>query len=173
MNLRPTLAALAGLGLGLAVGGWPRPPSRDEEVLRLLQAQARQLEVLEGKLRAPPGEHCTLTLPPGALDTQALRAELARLIKEELRAATAAVPATPEPAAPPPPPSPVQLEARRQVDRLIDAALTSRKWGPTQAEEFRQLLTQLTGPQSQEAIDRLLRTLNSGQIDVQTGGAPF
>jgi hypothetical protein len=173
MTLRLMLAVLAGLALGLALGGGLHPPARDEEVLRLLQSQARQLEALQGQFQAARSERCAVSVAPGAVDTQALGAEVARLLKEELRAGTTAAPTPAEPPAAPPQPSPLQLEARRQVERLIDSAQSSRQWGPSQAEEFRQLLPQLTGPQRQEAIHRLIVLLNSGQVDVQTGGAPF
>jgi len=145
MTLRWMLAALAGLALGLALGRGLHPPARDEEVLRLLQAQARQLEALQGQLQAARGEHCAVSVAPGAVDAQALGAEVARLLKEELRARTAAAPSPVEPPAAPPQPSPLQLEVRQQVDRLIDSTRLSRQWGLSQAEEFRQLLSQLTG----------------------------
>ncbi|WP_309894605.1 hypothetical protein [Archangium sp.] len=167
------LAAFAGLALGLALTGGVHPPARDEEVLRLLQAQARQLEALQGQLQAARSAHCAVSVAPGTVDVQALGAEVARLLKEELRARTAAAPTPVEPPAAPPQPSPLQLEARRQVDRLIDSARSSRQWGPSQAEEFRQSLPQLPGPQRQEVIHQLIVLLNSGQVDVQTGGAPF
>lgn len=173
MTLRLTLAVFAGLVLGLALGGGLHPPARDEEVLRLLQSQARQLEALQGQLQAARSAHCAVSVAPGTVDTQALGAEVARLLKEELRAMTAAAPTPVEPPAAPPRPSPLQLETRQQADRLIDSTRLSRQWGLSQAEEFRQLLSQLTGPQRQEVTHRLIVLLNSGQVDVQTGGAPF
>jgi hypothetical protein len=137
-------------------------------------------------LAASDSSFCTLLdggLPPlstppvppvDGLPPVPLRAELARVLREELDArgvGAVSRPREPEPA--PPPPAPQSVAALEGAHRLIEDAVRSRQWGEQQAQEMRRLLIDMTPAQRQEIIPRLTQALNSGGISVTRRGQPF
>jgi hypothetical protein len=70
-------------------------------------------------------------------------------------------------------PSPESLAALEQGQRLLDDALRTRRWGDAQAEELRSLSAALTFHQQQQLTQKLIVSINRGDLVVETTGFPF
>lgn len=152
-------------GGGFLAGRMSAAPSGQEEVLRELRQQRELLTALLSRSEA--GSSPTRGAPAGgAVDVQGLRAEVARAVREELKAAGAErLEPREEPA--PAPPAPKAVAAHQEGLRLIDEATRSRRWRDEDAHALGRLLVDMTPAQRQEVIRRLTTTLNAGGIDVQ------
>ncbi|AKF84589.1 hypothetical protein MFUL124B02_01250 [Myxococcus fulvus 124B02] len=71
------------------------------------------------------------------------------------------------------PPPAENLAAAREGQRLVEAELRVKRWTSEDAQAFRTALVDMTPDQRTEALRRLLTTINSQALSVQTGGAPF
>jgi hypothetical protein len=158
-------------GLGFVTGRVTSEPSGQDEVLRELHRQRELLEEhLSRQEAGPPLMRCATD--SGAVDAAGLRAEVARTVREELKAAGVER-AVPREEATPPPPSPRSVVAHQDGLRLIDEATRARRWREEDAATLRRLLIDMTPTQRQEVIRRLSTTINAGGLDVQVVGPPF
>ncbi|REG29821.1 hypothetical protein ATI61_107518 [Archangium gephyra] len=102
-------------------------------------------------------------------------ADIRRIVREELAAlreelANARVSAN----ATPPEPTPESVEALARGHRLIDAALSSRRWTNQDAQMMREILAQLDPAQQKEVLQRLIPAMNRQEIRVSgLMGPPF
>ena len=162
--------ALAG-GLGFVAGRETSAPPGQEEVLRELHHQRELLaELLSRPEAGPPPTRCAAA--SGGVDAEWLRSEVARAVREELKAAGLERPEPREEPAPAPP-APGSVAAHQEGLRLIEEATHTRRWREEDAHAMGRLLADMTPAQRQEVIRRLTTTLNAGGIDVQVVGSPF
>lgn len=165
--------------VGLAAGhGLSSATRRDEELLRLLERQGEQLEVLSARLeRLQEPARCTPGVAASSsatVDLSPVQAELQRL-REGLATREPSPPAAPsveEPEAS----EQARAESLRAVEssqQLLNGALASRRWSETEAASFRGLLRQMTPQQREEAIQRLFQAINEQQLRVDVAGPPF
>jgi hypothetical protein len=168
------------LGLGLAAGvGFAAarglaPAGGEQELLQQLRRLDERLEALESRgVPPPPSGPCAV-----AVDTEALRLQLRQTLREELGALRG--PAAPPPVAatvpvptPTPAPTPENMEAFDKGQRLVEEAISSRRWGDAQADELRRLLGAMTPEQRSRIFGRLLPAINQQQISVETRGPPL
>jgi hypothetical protein len=102
-------------------------------------------------------------------------ADIRRIVREELAAlreelANARAPAD----ATPPEPTPESVEAMARGHRLIDAALSSRRWTEQDAQMMREILAQLDPAQQKEVLQRRIPAMNRQEIRVSgLMGPPF
>ncbi|HLL54072.1 MAG TPA: hypothetical protein VK447_11020, partial [Myxococcaceae bacterium] len=88
MNARSFLLPVSTLILGAALGyaggrGAAAPTSDQDELLRLVREQGAQLQALKADgARSPPGGNCVVAVPANAVDASALRAEIAKVLRE-------------------------------------------------------------------------------------------
>ena len=80
-----------------------------------------------------------------------------------------------EPSVPPLPDQPTanNLQAFERGELLLSGAVGTKRWTDDQVAPFRDLLAQVTGEQASELMRRFSVAVNSGQLAVQTAGAPF
>lgn len=131
-----------------------------EAVNQTMRAQSARLEALSGRVQTST---IPKACPPGR---QALEEERSSRAQEKSEAERA-------PARNTPPPTAENDAARAEADELVTAAKSAGRWGPDDARRFRQLLVQMADSQRDALIQRLTVTLNSGELEVETGGAPF
>ncbi len=160
---------LAG-GLGFLAGRGSAPLDMHDELRTLLERQGAQLAALEARLGpASQQVHCAVAAPAGgSLDAAWLRAELSRILKEELGSKRAE--ARQEPA---PEPSPESMVSLQEGHRLIDEASRARRWREEDARELRRMMGGLSGAQREELMRRFAVFVNAGGVDVQVSGPPF
>ncbi len=167
--------AVTGL-LGFWAGRASVPtPEGDDALRQLVLAHDAQLAALHSRPPQPPQGTCTTIATLSANDSASLRAELARLVREELH------PEQQAPSAEPPPhkpraeaPTPEQLPLIQDTQRLMDSALGARRWTAQDAESFRRLLPGLPDAQRQAFLQQLVVAINEGRLQVETrGGPPF
>ena len=164
------VSLLGGMAAGHALSSGAR---RDDEVLRLLERQGAELEALRARLerRVEPA-----SCPPGAVaavDLSPVQAELQRLREGLAALGPRAAPASEEEARVAEPPGAESLVAVDSSQRLLEQALSSRRWGEAEAQSFRKLLSQMTPKQREEAIQRLFLAINERQLSVEIVGPPF
>ena len=103
--------------------------------------------------------------------------DLRSILREELACRKEGEPAErPREATPGPtvaPASPASIEATQTAQRLVQDALSTRAWGEKQAQEMRQLRTQMTAEQFDGVTSVLIPAFNSGQIRVEVAGPAF
>ncbi|WP_257461175.1 hypothetical protein [Archangium lipolyticum] len=159
-----------GGGLGFLVGRGSAPPDTHDELRTLLERQGAQLSALEARLGSAPQQmKCAVAAPAGGgLDAAWLRAELSRILDEELGARH--VEAKREP---PPEPSPESMASLQEGHRLIDEASRARRWRQEDARELRRMMSGLSGAQREELMRRFAVFVNAGGVDVQVRGPPF
>ncbi|MFY0527048.1 hypothetical protein ACN28I_29210 [Archangium gephyra] len=170
--------ALTGTVTGL-LGFWAGrasvpTPEADDALRQLVLAHDAQLAALRSQPPPPPQGTCTTVATLSANDSASLRAELARLVREELH---------PEPRAPsaePPPelpraetPAPEQLPLIQDTQRLVDSALSARRWTDQDAEAFRRLAPHLPDAQRRALMQQVVVAINEGRIQMETRGLPF
>ncbi|HLL53202.1 MAG TPA: hypothetical protein VK447_06645 [Myxococcaceae bacterium] len=155
---------------GFAAGRSTAPARNQDEVLNALKEQTARMDALALRM-ASGGGRCAVAAP---LDPAAVRAEVARAVREEL------APSPDKPVRPrdeareeKPSPSPESLAAAEQAGRLLDTALQRKQWGEEQAQEFRRLMIPLDDEQRRALLIRITTALNSGQLEVTTRGRPF
>ncbi len=157
---------------GFLLGRGTAPASSGQEaVLRELAGLRTRLDThlaRERPLGAPPEVHCAVA--PG-VDAAALKAELVKVLREELGTRAQGEPA-PEPRPPPAPPLQA-VAAHQQGLRVLDEATRARRWTEEDARSLRRAMVDMTDTQRAEVVRRLVTTLNSNTLDVQTRGMPF
>lgn len=161
-----SLVAVAAGSLGFALGRTTAPRSGDEEVLRALEHQGAQLDLLPMRLAAAQQGHAAVAPAPGQPDATWLRAEISRAVREAMAGAEPAKPEAPAP-------TPANLQAFQSAERLFEDAARSRRWGDAQADELRRLMPQMNDAQRGEALRRLAVSINRGDFAVVTRGPPF
>src|SRR5437870_4216581 len=116
----------------------------------------------------------------GALPSEtALRQELARILREELRGVLAAVGGgedgarAKEMAAAKVLNTPENIEAYAKAHDVVRVALAARRWTDEDAQDLRQALASLTDDQREEILQLLFPAINRGEIVVDTKGPPF
>lgn len=169
-----SLVAIAAGALGFALGRTTAPRSGDEEVLRALERQGAQLDLLPMRVLAAAQQGRAAVAPgPGQPDGTWLRAEISRAVREAMAgappAAEEAEPSKPEA----PPPTPANLQAFQGAEQLIEDATRAGSWGDAQADELRRLMPQMNDTQRDAALRRLSVSINRGDFKVVTRGAPF
>ena len=171
--LLPFALLMLGAALGYAAGAGASGRSQ-EEILQLLREQdSHRRAAMEGPPRLPGG-NCVFSVPASAVDTPALRAEIAKVVREELQLQRGSGPQV-APAAPPkePEPTPENDEAKDRATRMVEKAVSTRHWTRDDAMAYRDLLARMTDAQRKEMSQRLIVTLNGGGISVETMGPPF
>jgi hypothetical protein len=106
------------------------------------------------------------------VDASWLRAELTQVLREELALHTGAPDAEPRPRPPSEPPA-RSLAALQEGHQVVDRAISARRWTAEDAAALRRVLADMTALQRTEVTRRLLTTLNSNTLEVQTQGPPF
>ncbi|QRO01122.1 hypothetical protein JRI60_19830 [Archangium violaceum] len=159
-----------GGGLGFLVGRGSAPLDTHDELRTLLERQGAQLTALEARLGPASRQvHCAVAAPGGGgLDAAWLRAELSRILEEELGPRRAK--AGQEPA---PEPSTESVASLQEGHRLIDEASRARRWTEEDARELRRMMGGLSGAQREELMRRFAVFVNAGGVDVQVRGPPF
>ncbi|WP_224370648.1 hypothetical protein [Hyalangium versicolor] len=148
-------------------GGSSSSPEALEQLSARIDALPARLAMSQGQAR------CVVSAP--APDLSALRTEIRQALREEC--STGMEPSPPEKAAETVPPQevvlPQTLATLEQGQRLLDEALRTRRWGDTQAEELRSLFPELTPSQRQALTQKLIVSINRGELTVETSGLPF
>ncbi|KFA90646.1 hypothetical protein [Archangium violaceum] len=176
--LKRLLAAslILGPATGFFVGRLTAPDTGDRPLLLELARQRALLEEHLARAEAPPPEvRCAVVSPSGGtVDAQWPRAELVQVLRDELARAhhTEAPDTAPRPPPPSEPPA-RSLAAHQEGHQMVDRAISARRWTTEDAAALRWVLADMTAPQRAEVIRRLLATLNSNTLDVQTQGPPF
>jgi hypothetical protein len=143
----------------------------------------RTLEQLDARLEALPAQvamlqaqtRCVASVTSGSLDLATVRTELRTVLREEL----SAMAGRPEPTKVSlPAPSPEEVSPKNQAvlergQRLLDDALRARRWGDAQVEELRGLFPGLTFAQQRMLTQKLIVSINRGDLIVETTGLPF
>ncbi|ADO69823.1 hypothetical protein [Stigmatella aurantiaca] len=162
--LSGTFGFLLGRGTAPAASG-------QEEVLREIAGLRTRLDAhltQERPTGPPPEVRCAVASP---VDAAALKAELAKVLREELGTQAQGEPVL-EPQ-PPPALSPQAVAAHQQAQRILEEATRTRRWSDEDARSLRRALVDMTDAQREEVVRRLITTLNSNTLDVQTQGMPF
>jgi hypothetical protein len=169
--------AVTGL-LGFWAGHAVSPASAgDDELRQLVLAHDAQLAAL--RTQAPPPVlqgSCTTVASLSATDSAAIRAELARIVREELGTAERAPAAEPPPPEKPraeEPPDPEHQALHQDAQRLVDVALNARRWTDRDAESFQRLAPLLPEAKRQALMQQLVMAINEGRLQVETRGPPF
>lgn len=174
-QMKLLLLVTLGLGgaLGFLAGRGTAPEAPHDELLRLLARQGEQLEALEARLGpVSQQERCAVAAPAGApgLDAAWLRAELSRILHEDLGSRGAEAK---QAQAPVPEPSTESLMALQEGHRLLDEASRYHRWREEDAQAMRRVMRGLNGAQREELMRRFAVFVNAGGVDVQVRGPPF
>jgi len=154
-RVEQTLTTLAG-----AVGDAIQASARLEE------HSARSAEPVRSTPQALPSE-------------QALRQEIAQILREELWNVLAAAGAgadgvqAEDMAAAKVLDTPQNVEAYTRAHEVVRGALASRYWADDDAQELRQSFASLTNAQREEILQILFPAINRGEIAVETSGSPL
>ncbi|WP_157757479.1 hypothetical protein [Corallococcus macrosporus] len=171
ISFKSWLIFLVIVPLSAFLAGRHAAPDANAHVLEELEHQRGMLETLVKQTALPSNAPCGPPPPPASVDVALLRAELALALREALSlshtsARTDSAEASEE--------APLQsLSAVEETHRLLDAALRARRWTVGDAQAFRESLGIMPPDQRNEAIRRLITTINSQELEVQTGAAPF
>lgn len=160
--------------LGFLVGrAFPAQAGADEELHRLVREQGAQLAALRRVAAPAPQGQCTVVAALGSAEGAALRAELARIIRDELRGGKAEVAAQAPTKAAPDEASSESVAATADAHRLIESAMGARRWTDREAEAMRQLMPAMTDAQRDEITHRLLAAINTQALKLDVAGPPF
>ncbi|NVI98488.1 hypothetical protein HV824_10170 [Myxococcus sp. AM009] len=168
---KPWLIFLVTGPLAAFLAGWHAAPDANAQVLQELEHQSGMLESLVKQTALPSNAPCGPPPPPASVDVALLRAELALALREALPPSHASARA--DAAEAPEEASPQSLSAVQEIHRLIDAAIRARRWTVEDAQAFRESLGIMPPAHRNDAIRRLITTINSQALEVQTEGAPF
>ncbi|MCE9668700.1 hypothetical protein LY474_12825 [Myxococcus stipitatus] len=170
MNGKWFAATLVLVGVSSFLAGRQTGSLRDDAVLRELEQVRSRLDTLATRdpVTARPDPATAPTV-----DTTRLSAELAQVLREELARASVTARPAPTPAPAPAEPTPQATRAHQQARQLLDDAVRARRWTTEDALAFRRALVDMTPTQRDEVIRRLVTSINSQSLDVQTQGAPF
>jgi hypothetical protein len=153
-------AVVAAAAAGFAFGGFGRP-ARDEKLVALLDAQAKDLEQIAREVRAAPSLITRKVAIAGAV-RQANREPPAQ---EAGAAEGERVDAEPEP---PPPADPAVIAAGvERSNAVIDKALSERTWRSSDSEQFNVQMVGVPAEKRRELRSRLARAINSGQLELE------
>jgi len=115
--------------------------------------------------------------PAPIVDRAALRADLRAIVREELAAATPAVPEPPReerPAEPRMAAPRVASAAHDQAADLVARRAAARRWRAEDMLALRGLLDRMSGEERAEILATLVPAINQGTIRVEPGvGSPF
>jgi hypothetical protein len=126
----------------------------------------------------PAALDAALTNARVAVDTTSLRADLRRIIREELAAAGHPVaPASKdrerEPVEKPAAPTPENVAARESSQQLIATSLSTHRWTREQKSQLRDLLPLMTEEQRAATLAELIPAMNRQEIVPEAPGSPF
>jgi hypothetical protein len=130
--------------------------------------------------RAPPRPAELSALPPGtgtvALRGDVLRADIRRVLREELQLARVPEPLQPRVVAEPTAPSPATPEAQAaagQGRRIVQDALAARRWREQDVLAIRQVLPQISADDRDAMLRELIPAINNGRVALETVGEIF
>lgn len=155
----------------------------------VLLATAGGVAIGRGTVASPaasPTERCApapapvaataLPMIPG-LDGVALRADIRRILREEIQFAR--LPEAVQSQVDPAPAAPMAAEsgeahaAAEQGRRIIDGALAARRWSDRDVLAIRQILPKLASDDRDALLRELLPAINSGRVSLESTGAIF
>ncbi|MCP3065127.1 hypothetical protein LXT21_40780 [Myxococcus sp. K38C18041901] len=162
-----TLVLVLGAGF---LAGRQAASTTDAAVMSELERVRARLDALADSHLAPTRVDCPSVMAP-SVDTTRLGVELAQVLREELARSLAA----PRPVSAPAlaEPLPQSSGAHQQARHLLDDAVRARRWTTEDALAFRRALVDMTPTQRDEVIRRLVTSINSQALDIQTQGPPF
>jgi len=161
----PTL--LLGLSLGFA---WGRggAPTVDEGLRQAVKEQGERLDALPAVLRTvSQPSRCAVAASSNAMEPLTLRREVSRAVREALVG-------TERDPSPPPGPSESKpaassqssLKARDEGMRLIDSALSTRRWSEAEEQQLSSLLSRMDRPHQEEVLSKLTTRINDGTLEM-------
>lgn len=136
----------------------------------------RQLNSIESKISAcsrKDVEPSEMHLATGTvhIDWSSLREQLLPAIREEMRKSQ--VDSAQEAEADVPEQSPESVAAYDEGQRIVGAAIRSRKWRDVDLTNFRSVMARLSAEQQQELLKALVPKLNNGEVHSETSGPPI
>lgn len=106
-----------------------------------------------------------------------LRGELAGVVKSELAMALAiqdgASPSAATVPVPAAPPSPELVAQQNQALQAIDVLVSGSQWGEQERMNLRQQLAVLDPAQAEQALQKVVRAIDSGAMQIMTEGSPL
>jgi hypothetical protein len=150
----------------------PNPSTHSIARSALPQATGFQTALLPSSNTA---DHCSSL----TVNDSALRQDIARVLRDELRSVLASANAEVEHARREEAArqemlnSPENREAYHGALDLVQFALATKRWTEDDAQALRAALTHLTQEQAAEVFERLIPAINRGELAVDTDGPPF